>query len=316
MPSEQRVRAVCASHHTLVITDNAVMTCGPGHVGNKPLHGHGHLESICQLTPLEAFRGVRAATAAAGGGHTLVSDSDGRVWSFGAGQNGQLGHGNKHHQSTPRMIHSLQQVRIVGVAAGFHHSLILSTDGALFSFGRGLKGRLGHGDERDRTTPTAVWSLLGMNVHSIAAGDLHSVVTIADGSVWSFGDGSFGQLGHGDTCVRLLPKLLAELREEQFIAVAAGAHHTLLLTRRGEVQSCGRGDHGQLGHETTFTVLSTPKAIGTLRGKHVLTVKANGDTSMCQTWDESTFCWGEAMAASQASGTAERSLLPQLVRIP
>jgi alpha-tubulin suppressor-like RCC1 family protein len=42
------------------------------------------------------------------------------------------------------------------VAAGGHHSLVLTTAGAVFSFGRGNSGPLGHGDRPDQLSPVQV----------------------------------------------------------------------------------------------------------------------------------------------------------------
>ncbi len=50
----------------------------------------------------------------------------------------------------------LTGVRVVGVAAGGYHSIVLAADGRVFTFGRGTYGRLGHGDEENQLTPRVV----------------------------------------------------------------------------------------------------------------------------------------------------------------
>ena len=60
-------------------------------------------------------------------------------------------------QVSPRMVGGdLAGVRVVGVAAGARHSIVLAADGRVFTFGRGDYGRLGHGDWQDQFTPRAV----------------------------------------------------------------------------------------------------------------------------------------------------------------
>ena len=58
---------------------------------------------------------------------------------------GQLGHGDENfqmitYQLTPKLIASLQGVKIVSAAAGFFNSLLIADDGRVFSFGSGGNG--------------------------------------------------------------------------------------------------------------------------------------------------------------------------------
>ena len=57
-------------------------------------------------------------------------------------------------------------VRVVGVSAGYAHSLVVSDDGQLWSFGDGDGGRLGHGQSSDHTVsvPILVYSLVERGV--------------------------------------------------------------------------------------------------------------------------------------------------------
>ena len=81
----------------------------------------------------------------------------GAVYSFGHGMHGQLGHGDTSDQPTPRLIDGLpERGRVVAVAAGAHHSLAVSDRGAIYSFGHGGHGQLGHGDRADQLLPQLV----------------------------------------------------------------------------------------------------------------------------------------------------------------
>ena len=48
--------------------------------------------------------GVRVVGVAAGGDHSIALAADGRVFTFGRGQNGTLGHGDETNQLTPRVV--------------------------------------------------------------------------------------------------------------------------------------------------------------------------------------------------------------------
>ena len=54
-----------------------------------------------------------------------------------------------------RVVASAKE-RMVGVSAGSSHSLALTAEGALFSFGYGAYGRLGHGDAANQLQPKRV----------------------------------------------------------------------------------------------------------------------------------------------------------------
>ena len=58
---------------------------------------------------------------------------------------------------------------VTSVAAGWEHSLLLTASGEVYSFGRGGSGRLGHGDEVGRATPTLVSALRPVRDTRVAA---------------------------------------------------------------------------------------------------------------------------------------------------
>ena len=58
------------------------------------------------------------------------------------------------------MIEALRGVRVVAIAAGGSHSMVLTDEGKVFSFGMGrIYGQLGHGDRKDRLVPKAIAGL-------------------------------------------------------------------------------------------------------------------------------------------------------------
>ena len=59
----------------------------------------------------------------------------------------RAGHGNLQEQLLPKKIEALAGQRAVAVSAGQYHSLALTADGAVFTWGAGGLGRLGHGED-------------------------------------------------------------------------------------------------------------------------------------------------------------------------
>ena len=142
--------------------------------------------------------------------HSLAL-TGGAVWSWGHGVFGKLGHGDEQHQLLPKEIEAFAGQRIIAVSTGEHHSLALTADGSVWSWGFGVFGRLGHGDQQDQLLPKKVEAFAGQRVVAVTAGGIHSLSITADGAVWSWGDGGLGQLGHGDQQDQLLPKKIEGL---------------------------------------------------------------------------------------------------------
>ena len=95
----------------------------------------------------------------------------------------------------------------------------------------------------------------------ISAGNAHSLVTSGKaGEIWSFGYGGFGQLGHGGTGSEAVPRLIEALSGVVVRQVAAGARHSIVLTRDGDVFTWGWGVYGQLGQGNTASQL-VPKRV-------------------------------------------------------
>ena len=215
--------------------------------------------------------------------------------SFGDGGCGQLGHGTEEEQRVPKAVAALRGQRVLAVAAGGGHSLVLTQAGAVLSFGWGttLAGSscLGHGNEQDQRLPKVIEALRGQRATAVAAGECHSLVLTADGTVYSFGAGECGQLGHGDEEDHLLPTAVEALRGQHVVACSAGDHHSLMLTQAGVVLSCGAGEHGQLGHGDAATQLR-PKAVEALRGESVRAVVAAKHHSLCVLQSGRVLGWG------------------------
>jgi alpha-tubulin suppressor-like RCC1 family protein len=99
--------------------------------------------------------------ASCGGWHTLVVTQDGGLWACGAGEDGQLGLNNEENRLVFERVGGNTGVafgaaRVVAAAAGGDHSAVVTGDGALWTWGSGGDGRLGHGDGECRLVPTEV----------------------------------------------------------------------------------------------------------------------------------------------------------------
>ena len=81
----------------------------------------------------------------------------------------------------------------------------------------------------------------------MALGGNHSLILTNKGHIYVCGFGSQGQLGLGHTENKYEPVLVQTMLGKFVTMVAAGANHSLCLTKRGDVYSCGLNTKGQLG---------------------------------------------------------------------
>lgn len=111
------VEVAAGSLHSLFLCDGgAVYSCGGGWEG---VLGHGDEASLAVPRPLATLASLRVEHVAAGSAHS-VALANGRVWTWGWGRFGQLGHGDERKQLAPRMVDDLDgvvQVRVPPVAS-------------------------------------------------------------------------------------------------------------------------------------------------------------------------------------------------------
>ncbi|NBV23791.1 MAG: cell wall anchor protein, partial [Proteobacteria bacterium] len=139
--------------------------------------------------------GKTVTAIAAGSGHSLALTSDGKVFAWGSGSNGQLGNNAMADSSVPvavDMTGVLAGKTVTAIAAGSGHSLALTSDGKVFAWGSGTSSQLGNNATADSSVPVAVDTtgvLAGKTVTAIAAGSGHSLALTSDGKVFAWGSG-------------------------------------------------------------------------------------------------------------------------------
>ena len=172
-----------------------------------------------------------------------------------------MGHGDQQEQLLPKKLEAFTGQRVVAVSAGSSHSLAITTDGALWSWGGAGDGKLGHGDQQRQLLPKKIEAFAGQRVVAVSAGAHHSLAITADGGVWSWGDGEDGQLGHGNQQDQLLPKKVEAFAGQRVVAVSSGSAHSLAFTADGAVFTWGKGEDGCLGHGEDLSNQLLPKKV-------------------------------------------------------
>ncbi|KAG7229828.1 hypothetical protein INR49_012477 [Caranx melampygus] len=190
-------QVACGSQHSVALTrDGQVYTWGQGSRGQLGLgktktgkNSPQHLQCL-SVTPLVKI--------AAGGEQSFAVSVSGGVFGWGRNNCGQLGLGDTRDRDTPTPVHYLNMKKTTHISCGSEHTAVLTKDGAVFTFGSGQYGQLGHNSLRDELRPRLVAELLGAKVAKIACGRHHTLVLTDSRKVYSFGRVEQGQLGRGE----------------------------------------------------------------------------------------------------------------------
>jgi len=278
---------------------------------------------------IKAFERMKICQIAGGDGHTAAVTIHGKLYSWGASACGQLGHSDTEHmpkdvegypyQPVPLLVESLQDVCIVQIACGDAHTVALSREGLLYSWGGGGCGQLGHSEtskmpkDEDgcpyQPTPRVVDHLRPHVVATIACGKAHTIAVSDRGRMYTWGAGACGQLGHPDTSsfpsdedgypFQPVPREVEQLRDHRVVSTACGDVHTLALTDLGHVFSFGGGSYGQLGVKDVGAMpvdadncpyMPTPQRVSGL--EDIVRLACGDSHSLTVDRDGRLFCWG------------------------
>ena len=109
---------------------------------------------LCFFSP-----SITALNVVGGGWHTITLVGNGSLFSWGYNYYGQLGDGTTTDRQSPVSVNMggvLNGKNITQISAGYYHTIALSTDGFIFSWGENNYGQLGDGTTTDRSSPVSV----------------------------------------------------------------------------------------------------------------------------------------------------------------
>ncbi|XP_021912114.1 ultraviolet-B receptor UVR8 isoform X2 [Carica papaya] len=229
--------------HTAAITESGELYTwgrdeGDGRLGLGPGRGPNEGGGLSIPSKVKALP-VPVVAVSCGGFFTMVLTKEGQLWNWGANSNYELGRGDKIGGWEPKPIRSLEDVRIVQIASGGYHSLALTDEGTVLSWGHGGHGQLGLASIQNQKIPAVVEALADERVIYIACCGSSSAAITDKGKLYMWGNAKDCQLGvPGLPEVQLSPVEVNFLMENDglgpytVLSVAVGACHAMCLVSR------------------------------------------------------------------------------------
>ena len=154
-------------------------------------------DDVTKPRPVTTLASLSIDSIASSKYHSAAVTTDGKLYTWGLGKSGRLGHGSESAQPLPTLCASLSKCHVSRISCSDTHMLAVVDDGALFSWGGNRFGQLGHGGRsNDCFKPRRVDKLRRHLVQGIAAGPSHSVCFTSSGEIFAWGCNKHGQLGN------------------------------------------------------------------------------------------------------------------------
>ncbi|KAF0712239.1 Aste57867_4888 [Aphanomyces stellatus] len=284
-----------------------------GQLGVGAFEKSGVTQKFTELGPrcIEAFRqnNIDVIKLSLGTTHSAAVDASGRVYVWGQGEKGELGLGETIKEvHEPTLVDLLQEVDIVDISCGVHHTAAIDKEGRMYIWGYGgtsmSDNALGIGPStgKNSTFPQLVETFIdeGVRLKAVDCGDSHTVALSADGEIWTWGRGDNGRLGNGELISLDFPEPVEFFDSMNCVAIAAGRSFSLALREDGRVFGWGKNNHFQLGLEggvldITNAMERIPIEIRGFEDETVVKIAAGTEHAAALTASGKLFVWGSNM---------------------
>ena len=196
-------------HSLFITTVGRIFTWGNnkyGQLGVENLIKENVPLDITQNIPF--INGESIGDCSVGSLHSLIATSQGRLYTFGNNEDGQLGDNTLNNSNIPVEISRYfnPQERIIKVSAGRNFSIALTSLGHVYTWGNNKKGQLGINDFITNSKgPIDITNKLVQNENETivdiftGSSSNHAYAVSSQNNIYAWGNNEYGQLGESSS---------------------------------------------------------------------------------------------------------------------
>lgn len=329
--------------HSLFLTSNGrVLSCGTGRYGAL---GHGYsaakqLPDVLRPQYIDALSRVKVTCVAAGELHSATVTSDGDVYTWGDGFCGQLGHADKAPSMLPKLVESggLDDECVLSISCGGRHTLAVTEDGEVFSWGLGHFGAIGRSYTPFEYDADDAVNNLGMDDMAIGFGNM-AIADEGAGAAAAVAEPQpvvdeqdpeavlqaeiranldfINNISLDDNSNQNFPMVIDSLQSVKVVGASAGHRHSLLLDEYGGVYAFGNGRSGCIGAGDNESQMFPVRINEFVDQKvRIFKISAGADISGAVSTTGQTYSWGAMKGGRIGLGMDNTTVnIPRQVRI-
>jgi alpha-tubulin suppressor-like RCC1 family protein len=239
-------------------------------------------------------------------GFKAAIKTDGTLWLWGTGTNGQLGNNTVVGVISPVQTIS-DGTNWRSFSTGGTFCAATKTDGTLWTWGNNNNGYLGDGTRTSRSSPVQT-ATYGNNWNYVDCGQQHTAAIKTDGTLWMWGRNQFGNLGD-NTALNKSSPIQTFAFGNNWQTVSCNLNNvnafTAAIKTDGTLWMWGRNLSGQLG-DNTITNKSSP--IQTIaRGTNWSSVACGNAHIAAIKTDGTLWTWGTGGTLGDGTSTPRSS---------
>ena len=315
LSGKQVTQVVVGERGTCAIASDGVYCWGSNADGQL---GHNNSGQSISNVPVRVS-GITTAQSLSFGDRHVCAVSGGRIYCWGWGQWGQLGHG-----STGTSANRYAATRVDGLLSGKtatavsanHATTCAVANNEVYCWGNNGQGSLGNGTFSDSYVPAKVVNgsgkaLHGKTVVQLSGGDHYACGRTSDGKVYCWGGNrSVGALGNNDLDSRHNEPVETQLPTGQGPATylsSSGNRSCVIMNKQTYCWGAAYDGQLRLG-------VQEPKLVnnGFIKDKNAKYIAA-GDGTTCVTVGTRVSCWGRGGTGQLGNDASDNSSAPVAV---